>query len=108
MQAVSLTFWQVVWTGSRSQQQLWAQVRRGATAASDGRPKSTAKTVGVRSVSLDEFDRRLKQWRSERSTVDRQTCCVHRDPRFGTPCFVPNVETQHLNGGYHLCLFQNT
>lgn len=99
---------QIVWTGSKSQQQLWTHVRRGATAAADGRPKSSAKTVGVKSVSLAEFDRRLKQWRHERSAEERQTCCVHIDPRFDMKCVVPNVETPHLNGGYHLCLYQNT
>lgn len=58
------------------------------------------------SITLDQFDRRLKQWRRERTAFERQACCLHVDPRYGTPCFVPNVETAYLSGGFHISLRQ--
>lgn|SRR6218665_112284 len=58
------------------------------------------------SITLDQFDRRLRQWRRERTAFERQACCLHVDPRNGTPCFVPNVETAYLSGGFHISLYQ--
>jgi len=58
------------------------------------------------SVTLDEFDRRLRAWCSERTSADRLFCCVHIDPRTEMRCFVPNVETASLFNRFNINIRQ--